>query len=43
MVATTVTYPLVQRFASANLALPIQWQGGSGFRSPSSLWVYLSL
>jgi len=43
MVAATVTHPLVQRFASANLALPIQWQGGSGFRSPSSLWVYLSL
>src|ERR1700691_17028 len=43
MVATTLTHPLVQRFASANLALPIQWQGGSGFRSPSSLWVYLTL
>ena len=43
MVASTMTYPLVQRFASAKVALPIRWQGGSGFRSPSSLWVYLSL
>jgi cytochrome P450 len=43
MVAATMTHPLVQRFASANLALPVRWQGGSGFRSPSSLWVYLSL
>ena len=43
MVAATMTYPLVQRFASAKVALPIWWQGGSGFRSPSSLWVYLSL
>jgi cytochrome P450 len=39
MVATTLTYPLLQRFRSARLALPIRWQGGSGFRSPSSLWV----
>jgi cytochrome P450 len=39
MVATTLTYPLLQRFRSASLALPIHWQGGSGFRSPSSLWV----
>jgi cytochrome P450 len=43
MVAATMTHPLVQRFASANLALPVRWQGGSGFRSPSSLWVYLTL
>jgi hypothetical protein len=43
MVAATMTYPLVQRFASAKLALPVEWQGGSGFRSPSSLWVYLNL
>ena len=43
MVAATMTLPLVQQFASANLALPVRWQGGSGFRSPSSLWVYLSL
>jgi cytochrome P450 len=43
MVAATMTHPLMQRFASANLALPVRWQGGSGFRSPSSLWVYLTL
>jgi cytochrome P450 len=39
MVATTLTHPLLQRFRSASLALPIRWQGGSGFRSPSGLWV----
>ena len=39
MVATTLTDPLLQRFRSASLALPIRWQGGSGFRSPSGLWV----
>jgi hypothetical protein len=39
MVATTLTHPLLQRFRSASLTLPIRWQGGSGFRSPSSLWV----
>jgi cytochrome P450 len=39
MVATTLTHPLLQRFRSASLALPVHWQGGSGFRSPSSLWV----
>jgi cytochrome P450 len=39
MVATSLTLPLLQRFRSASLALPIRWQGGSGFRSPSGLWV----
>ncbi len=39
MVATTLTYPLLQTFASASLVLPVRWQGGSGFRSPRSLWV----
>jgi cytochrome P450 len=43
MVAATMSHPLVQRFASAKLALPVEWQGGSGFRSPRSLWVCLSL
>ena len=43
MVAATMTHALVKRFASAKLALPVQWQGGSGFRSPSSLWVSLNL
>jgi cytochrome P450 len=39
MAAVSITAPLLQRFASANLARPIEWQGGSGFRSPRSLWV----
>jgi cytochrome P450 len=43
MVATTITHPLLQRFASASLALPTHWQGGSGFRSPSSLWVSFTM
>jgi cytochrome P450 len=42
MAAITITQPLLQRFASAKLALPVEWQGGSGFRSPSSLWVSFS-
>jgi cytochrome P450 len=42
LAAIAITRPLVQRFASANLSRPIDWQGGSGFRSPKSLWVHLS-
>jgi hypothetical protein len=42
MAAITITQPLVQRFASATLALPVEWKGGSGFQSPSSLWVSFS-
>jgi cytochrome P450 len=42
MAATTITHPLMRRFRSASLALPVRWQGGSGFRSPSSLWVSVS-
>lgn len=42
MAAVAITRPLVQRFASANLSRrPVDWQGGSGFRSPKSLWVNL--
>jgi cytochrome P450 len=42
MAAVAITRPLVQRFASANPARrPVDWQGGSGFRSPKSLWVCL--
>ncbi len=41
MAAIAITRPLVQRFASANPAHPVDWQGGSGFRSPKSLWVCL--
>jgi hypothetical protein len=42
MAAVTITQPLLQRFAAANAAQPVVWQGGSGFRSPLSLWVRLS-
>jgi cytochrome P450 len=42
MAATTITDPLLRRFASADMARPVAWQGGAGFRSPSSLWVRLS-
>jgi hypothetical protein len=42
LAASAITWPLVQKFASANLSRPIDWQGGSGFRSPKSLWVHLS-
>jgi cytochrome P450 len=43
MVAATITRPLLQRFAAPTPARPVEWQGGSGFRSPRSLWVCLSL
>jgi hypothetical protein len=42
MAAIAITRPLVQRAASANLSRPIDWQGGSGFRFPRSLWVRLT-
>jgi cytochrome P450 len=42
MAAITITNPLLQRFVSANSAGPVDWQGGSGFRSPKSLWVRLN-
>jgi hypothetical protein len=42
MAAVAITYPLVQRFAAAQLTRPVDWQGGSGFRSPESLWVDLN-
>ena len=41
MAATTITRPLLQRFAPPTSAHPIDWQGGSGFRFPRSLWVCL--
>jgi cytochrome P450 len=43
MVAITLTRPLVQRFGPPTPARPVEWQGGSGFRFPSSLWVTLNL
>jgi cytochrome P450 len=42
LAAIAITRPLVQSFASANLARPVDWQGGSGFRFPKSLWVHLT-
>ncbi len=42
MAAVTITQPLLQRFAAAKPARSVVWQGGTGFRSPSSLWVGLS-
>jgi cytochrome P450 len=42
MAAIAITNPLLQRFATANPARHIEWQGGSGFRSPRSLWVCLA-
>jgi cytochrome P450 len=42
MAAVALTHPLVRRFASARPTRPVDWQGGSGFRSPESLWVDLS-
>jgi cytochrome P450 len=41
MVATVITRPLLQRFGPPTEALPVEWQGGSGFRFPRSLWVRL--
>jgi cytochrome P450 len=40
--AIAITHPLVQRFASTTPARPVDWQGGSRFRSPKSLWVRLT-
>jgi len=41
MAAITITRPLLQRFAPPTPARPVEWQGGSGFRFPRSLWVSL--
>jgi cytochrome P450 len=41
LTAVTITSPLLAKFAAADLARPVEWQGGSGFRSPQSLCVYL--
>ena len=42
MAAIAITRPLVQMVASASLSRPVDWQGGSGFRFPRSLWVHLT-
>jgi cytochrome P450 len=41
MAAVTITRPLLERFAWANLVEPVEWKGGSGFRTPVSLLVRL--
>ena len=41
MAASAITGPLVRRFALAAPAQPVEWRGGSGFRSPAALWVSL--
>ncbi len=42
MAVQSVTLPLLRRFASASLTRSVEWQGGSTFRSPQSLWVRMS-
>jgi cytochrome P450 len=39
MATVAITQPLVQRFAVAIPEPTVEWQGGSGFRYPKSLWV----
>jgi cytochrome P450 len=41
MAAVTITRPLLERFAWANLVEAVEWKGGSGFRTPVSLLVRL--
>ena len=41
MAAVTISRPLLERFVRVKLCEPVQWQGGSGFRSPTSLVVSL--
>ena len=41
MAAIAMLRPLVESFASATLAGPVDWRGGSGFRSPTQLRVVL--
>lgn len=41
MAAVTMTLPLLARFASIQLARPVEWHGGAVMRSPASLWIVL--
>jgi cytochrome P450 len=41
MAAIVITRPLLERFGPPTPARPVEWQGGSGFRLPRSLWVCL--
>ena len=39
MVAASATRVFVERFGAAGICAPVEWQGGSGFRTPSLLRV----
>jgi cytochrome P450 len=39
MALTTATALFVRRFGDVTISGPVEWQGGSGFRSPSTLYV----
>jgi cytochrome P450 len=39
MAMAVITVSFVNRFAQAALHGPVEWQGGSGFRSPAAIWV----
>jgi cytochrome P450 len=41
MAAVTISRPLLEQFARVNLVESVEWQGGTGFRSPASLVVSL--
>ena len=41
MAAKVITQPLLERFASMRAASAVDWEGGSTFRFPASLWVSL--
>jgi hypothetical protein len=41
MAMITITRPLLERFAHAQVAGSVEWRGGSGFRSPAVLNVLL--
>jgi cytochrome P450 len=41
MAAVTISRPLLERFSQVKLVEPVEWEGGSGFRSPVSLVVSL--
>lgn len=42
MATAAITRPLMRRFTSAIPTSPVEWQGGSVFRSPKSLWACLT-
>jgi hypothetical protein len=43
MSLVAVTAPLLRQFRSAALARPVDWQGGTIFQSPQSLWIDFAL